>query len=153
MNIHVIKEIEFCVNILVSLVGSTQWIYSQALKYIHSCVDLGVVWWSVYRCQCYGHADKCDTSSQPYRCLCSLESFTQGRHVSSLFDAWKSKKKRGKGMERVGKMVTINSLNLILVYPMGMNRNELIWAWNVNYFRKFLVGKNPSKRWKYHFKK
>ncbi|XP_040491950.1 usherin [Ursus maritimus] len=30
------------------------------------------------RCQCYGHADKCDTTSQPYRCLCSLESFTQG---------------------------------------------------------------------------
>uniref|UniRef100_A0A7N5KIX5 Usherin n=1 Tax=Ailuropoda melanoleuca TaxID=9646 RepID=A0A7N5KIX5_AILME len=32
------------------------------------------------RCQCYGHADKCDTTSQPYRCLCSLESFTQGLH-------------------------------------------------------------------------
>ncbi|KAK1328091.1 hypothetical protein QTO34_012514 [Cnephaeus nilssonii] len=30
------------------------------------------------RCQCHGHADSCDTTSQPYRCLCSRESFTGG---------------------------------------------------------------------------
>nr|XP_031294235.1 usherin [Camelus dromedarius]XP_031294237.1 usherin [Camelus dromedarius] len=30
------------------------------------------------RCQCHGHADNCDTTSRPYRCLCSQESFTEG---------------------------------------------------------------------------
>ncbi|XP_041578632.1 usherin [Vulpes lagopus] len=43
------------------------------------------------RCQCYGHADKCDTSSQPYRCLCSLESFTQGRHCDHCLPLYNDK--------------------------------------------------------------
>ncbi|XP_048212729.1 usherin [Perognathus longimembris pacificus] len=30
------------------------------------------------RCQCNGHANNCDTTSQPYRCICSQESFTEG---------------------------------------------------------------------------
>ncbi|KFO25414.1 Usherin [Fukomys damarensis] len=32
------------------------------------------------RCQCHGHASRCDMESRPYRCLCSRESFTEGRH-------------------------------------------------------------------------
>uniref|UniRef100_F6UX68 Usherin n=1 Tax=Ornithorhynchus anatinus TaxID=9258 RepID=F6UX68_ORNAN len=30
------------------------------------------------RCNCYGHADACDTNSKPYRCLCSPASYTDG---------------------------------------------------------------------------
>ncbi|XP_039386307.1 usherin [Mauremys reevesii] len=30
------------------------------------------------RCNCHGHADHCDTSTKPYRCLCSKDSYTQG---------------------------------------------------------------------------
>ncbi|KYO43601.1 usherin isoform J [Alligator mississippiensis] len=30
------------------------------------------------RCNCHGHADRCDTSSESYRCLCSKESNTEG---------------------------------------------------------------------------
>ncbi|XP_025048439.1 usherin-like, partial [Alligator sinensis] len=30
------------------------------------------------RCDCHGHADRCDTSSESYRCLCSKESNTEG---------------------------------------------------------------------------
>ncbi|KAM5300669.1 usherin [Glossophaga mutica] len=30
------------------------------------------------RCQCHGHAAHCDTTSQPSRCLCSPDSFTEG---------------------------------------------------------------------------
>uniref|UniRef100_A0A8D0L665 Usherin n=1 Tax=Sphenodon punctatus TaxID=8508 RepID=A0A8D0L665_SPHPU len=30
------------------------------------------------RCNCNGHADHCDTSTRPYRCLCSKESYTEG---------------------------------------------------------------------------
>ncbi|XP_025748029.1 usherin [Callorhinus ursinus] len=43
------------------------------------------------RCQCYGHADKCDTTSQPYRCLCSLESFTQGLHCDHCLPLYNDK--------------------------------------------------------------
>ncbi|GAB1285872.1 Usherin [Apodemus speciosus] len=30
------------------------------------------------RCQCHGHAETCDRTRQPYRCLCSPHSFTEG---------------------------------------------------------------------------
>ncbi|XP_037397596.1 usherin [Pygocentrus nattereri] len=30
------------------------------------------------RCECHGHADSCDASASPYRCLCVPESHTQG---------------------------------------------------------------------------
>ncbi|XP_052056319.1 usherin [Apodemus sylvaticus] len=30
------------------------------------------------RCQCHGHAETCDRTSRPYRCLCSPHSFTEG---------------------------------------------------------------------------
>uniref|UniRef100_A0A673TE79 Usherin n=1 Tax=Suricata suricatta TaxID=37032 RepID=A0A673TE79_SURSU len=43
------------------------------------------------RCQCYGHADVCDTTSQPYRCLCSLESFTQGVHCDLCLPLYNDK--------------------------------------------------------------
>ncbi|XP_008295345.1 usherin-like, partial [Stegastes partitus] len=34
------------------------------------------------RCECHGHADHCDTSVTPYRCLCLPESHTKGNNVS-----------------------------------------------------------------------
>ncbi|XP_069030560.1 usherin [Embiotoca jacksoni] len=32
------------------------------------------------RCECHGHADHCDTSMTPYRCLCLPESHTKGNN-------------------------------------------------------------------------
>ncbi|KAM3624776.1 uncharacterized protein V6R79_001428 [Siganus canaliculatus] len=32
------------------------------------------------RCECHGHADHCDTSVMPYRCLCLPESHTEGNN-------------------------------------------------------------------------
>ncbi|XP_078016774.1 usherin [Epinephelus lanceolatus] len=32
------------------------------------------------RCECHGHADHCDTSVTPYRCLCLPESHTEGNN-------------------------------------------------------------------------
>ncbi|KAM6459617.1 usherin [Liasis olivaceus] len=32
------------------------------------------------RCNCFGHADRCDTSHVPYKCLCSKESYTEGNN-------------------------------------------------------------------------
>ncbi|XP_061670381.1 usherin isoform X4 [Syngnathoides biaculeatus] len=32
------------------------------------------------RCECHGHADHCDTSVSPYRCLCLPESHTEGNN-------------------------------------------------------------------------
>ncbi|KAM6979899.1 usherin [Aplochiton taeniatus] len=32
------------------------------------------------RCECHGHADHCDTSVDPYRCLCVPESHTEGHN-------------------------------------------------------------------------
>ncbi|CAJ1048931.1 LOW QUALITY PROTEIN: usherin [Xyrichtys novacula] len=32
------------------------------------------------RCECHGHADHCDTSLTPYRCLCLPESHTEGNN-------------------------------------------------------------------------
>uniref|UniRef100_A0A8D0R6P0 Usherin n=1 Tax=Sus scrofa TaxID=9823 RepID=A0A8D0R6P0_PIG len=43
------------------------------------------------RCQCYGHADNCDTTSQPYQCLCSQESFTQGLHCDHCLPLYNDK--------------------------------------------------------------
>uniref|UniRef100_S4RRB3 Usher syndrome 2A (autosomal recessive, mild) n=1 Tax=Petromyzon marinus TaxID=7757 RepID=S4RRB3_PETMA len=30
------------------------------------------------RCECHGHAERCDSSTTPYRCLCSAQSNTEG---------------------------------------------------------------------------
>lgn len=38
------------------------------------------------RCECNGHANHCDTSLTPYRCLCTPESHTEGYNVS--IKAW-----------------------------------------------------------------
>lgn len=38
------------------------------------------------RCECHGHADHCDTSVTPYRCLCLPESHTEGNNVSNKRD-------------------------------------------------------------------
>lgn len=38
---------------------------------------------SLGRCECHGHADHCDTSVTPYRCLCLPESHTKGNNVSN----------------------------------------------------------------------
>lgn len=37
----------------------------------------------LHRCECHGHADHCDTSVTPYRCLCLPESHTLGNNVSN----------------------------------------------------------------------
>nr|XP_046239587.1 usherin [Scatophagus argus] len=41
------------------------------------------------RCECHGHADHCDTSVTPYRCLCLPESHTEGnncQHCAPLYN-------------------------------------------------------------------
>ncbi|XP_029281914.1 LOW QUALITY PROTEIN: usherin [Cottoperca gobio] len=41
------------------------------------------------RCECHGHADHCDTSVTPYRCLCLPESHTEGntcQRCASLYN-------------------------------------------------------------------
>uniref|UniRef100_UPI0037E7E888 usherin n=1 Tax=Semicossyphus pulcher TaxID=241346 RepID=UPI0037E7E888 len=41
------------------------------------------------RCECHGHADHCDTSVTPYRCLCLPESHTEGnncQHCAALYN-------------------------------------------------------------------
>uniref|UniRef100_A0A3B3X6F7 Usher syndrome 2A (autosomal recessive, mild) n=1 Tax=Poecilia mexicana TaxID=48701 RepID=A0A3B3X6F7_9TELE len=41
------------------------------------------------RCECHGHADQCDTSVTPYRCLCLPESHTVGsncEHCAPLYN-------------------------------------------------------------------
>ncbi|XP_040841245.1 usherin [Ochotona curzoniae] len=43
------------------------------------------------RCQCHGHADVCDTTGQPYRCLCSQESFTAGLHCDHCLPLYNDK--------------------------------------------------------------
>ncbi|KAM6217822.1 usherin isoform 2-T2 [Rhynchocyon petersi] len=43
------------------------------------------------RCQCHGHADSCDTTSQPYRCLCSQESFTEGLNCDRCLPLYNDK--------------------------------------------------------------
>ncbi|XP_002760562.4 usherin [Callithrix jacchus] len=43
------------------------------------------------RCQCHGHADNCDRTSQPYRCLCSQESFTEGLYCDRCLPLYNDK--------------------------------------------------------------
>ncbi|XP_077013931.1 usherin [Tamandua tetradactyla] len=43
------------------------------------------------RCQCHGHAESCDTTSQPYRCHCSRESFTEGLHCDRCLPLYNDK--------------------------------------------------------------
>nr|XP_004672060.2 usherin [Jaculus jaculus] len=43
------------------------------------------------RCWCHGHADACDTTSRPYRCLCSQDSFTEGLHCDRCLPLYNDK--------------------------------------------------------------
>lgn len=105
------------------------WIHTWIFKYTHSWAGVSKELFDahVHRCQCYGHANSCDTTSQPYRCLCSQESFTEGLHVSSLF--------MHGNLRNVGGMLNINPLNLTW-------SNFSLWVqvnWyglKLNYFRK-----------------
>ncbi|XP_028580478.2 usherin [Podarcis muralis] len=43
------------------------------------------------RCNCFGHADRCDTSINPYRCLCSKESYTEGNNCDHCWPLYNDK--------------------------------------------------------------
>ncbi|KAM9366692.1 usherin [Symphorus nematophorus] len=43
------------------------------------------------RCECHGHADHCDTSVTPYRCLCLPESHTEGNNCQSCAPLYNDK--------------------------------------------------------------
>ncbi|XP_060102758.1 usherin [Heteronotia binoei] len=43
------------------------------------------------RCNCHGHADLCDTSVNPYRCLCSKESYTEGNNCEYCWPLYNDK--------------------------------------------------------------
>ncbi|XP_074522167.1 usherin [Halichoeres trimaculatus] len=43
------------------------------------------------RCECHGHADRCDTSVTPYRCLCLPESHTEGNNCQSCSPLYNDK--------------------------------------------------------------
>ncbi|CAM2096241.1 unnamed protein product [Caretta caretta] len=43
------------------------------------------------RCNCHGHADHCDTSNTPYRCLCSKDSYTQGDNCERCLPLYRDK--------------------------------------------------------------
>ncbi|KAG7481797.1 usherin [Solea senegalensis] len=43
------------------------------------------------RCECHGHADHCDTSVAPYRCLCLPESHTEGNNCQRCAPLYKDK--------------------------------------------------------------
>ncbi|XP_074481361.1 usherin [Sebastes fasciatus] len=43
------------------------------------------------RCECYGHADHCDTSVTPYRCLCLPESHTEGNNCQRCASLYNDK--------------------------------------------------------------
>ncbi|EHB00446.1 Usherin [Heterocephalus glaber] len=47
------------------------------------------------RCQCHGHASRCDTATRPYRCLCSPDSFTEGLHCDRCLPLYNDKPFRG----------------------------------------------------------
>ncbi|XP_013375386.1 PREDICTED: usherin isoform X1 [Chinchilla lanigera] len=47
------------------------------------------------RCHCHGHANRCDTMSRPYRCLCSQDSFTEGLHCDRCLPLYNDKPFRG----------------------------------------------------------
>ncbi|XP_055465169.1 usherin [Psammomys obesus] len=43
------------------------------------------------RCQCHGHAETCDTTRTPYRCLCSPHSFTEGHQCDRCLPLYNDK--------------------------------------------------------------
>ncbi|AWP01780.1 putative usherin-like [Scophthalmus maximus] len=43
------------------------------------------------RCECHGHADHCDTSVTPYRCLCLPESHTEGNNCQGCAPLYNDK--------------------------------------------------------------
>nr|XP_056708935.1 usherin [Euleptes europaea] len=43
------------------------------------------------RCNCHGHADLCDTSANPYKCLCSKESYTEGNNCDRCWPLYNDK--------------------------------------------------------------
>uniref|UniRef100_F6UDP9 Usherin n=1 Tax=Monodelphis domestica TaxID=13616 RepID=F6UDP9_MONDO len=43
------------------------------------------------RCNCHGHANDCDMISKPYRCFCSQESYTEGRHCDRCLPLYNDK--------------------------------------------------------------
>ncbi|XP_053139313.1 usherin [Hemicordylus capensis] len=43
------------------------------------------------RCNCHGHADHCETSTNPYRCLCSEESYTEGNNCDHCWPLYNDK--------------------------------------------------------------
>ncbi|XP_068172657.1 usherin isoform X1 [Antennarius striatus] len=43
------------------------------------------------RCECHGHADHCDTSVKPYRCLCLPESHTEGNNCQRCMALYNDK--------------------------------------------------------------
>ncbi|XP_042331708.1 LOW QUALITY PROTEIN: usherin [Sceloporus undulatus] len=43
------------------------------------------------RCNCLGHADHCDTTTNPYRCLCSEESYTEGNNCDHCWPLYNDK--------------------------------------------------------------
>uniref|UniRef100_A0A4W6FW95 Usherin n=1 Tax=Lates calcarifer TaxID=8187 RepID=A0A4W6FW95_LATCA len=49
------------------------------------------------RCECHGHADHCDTSVTPYRCLCLPESHTEGNNCQRCSPLYNDKPFRSGG--------------------------------------------------------
>uniref|UniRef100_A0A8B9SU76 Usherin n=1 Tax=Anas platyrhynchos TaxID=8839 RepID=A0A8B9SU76_ANAPL len=43
------------------------------------------------RCNCHGHADNCDTTMEPYRCLCVKESYTEGNNCDHCLPLYNDK--------------------------------------------------------------
>ncbi|KAG9484595.1 hypothetical protein GDO78_010137 [Eleutherodactylus coqui] len=43
------------------------------------------------RCNCHGHANSCDTSVSPYKCLCDTESFTDGEKCHRCLPLYNNK--------------------------------------------------------------
>ncbi|NXU70580.1 USH2A protein, partial [Oreotrochilus melanogaster] len=43
------------------------------------------------RCNCHGHADKCDVTMEPYRCLCVKESYTEGNNCDHCLPLYNDK--------------------------------------------------------------
>ncbi|XP_053172998.1 usherin [Scomber japonicus] len=43
------------------------------------------------RCECHGHADHCDTSVTPYRCLCLAETHTEGNNCQRCMPLYNDK--------------------------------------------------------------
>ncbi|XP_075195246.1 usherin [Anomaloglossus baeobatrachus] len=43
------------------------------------------------RCNCHGHANSCDTSVSPYKCLCDTKSFTEGDNCDRCLPLYNNK--------------------------------------------------------------